>query len=110
MKAKGGVNARVKVPELVAGMVAGTDSINDTDLLRHGGMRRLFDGIRAPSTFKTFLRSFTFGHVRQLNSVAASFLARLAKATALLPGADTLALVDIDGTSGWPCQPEVAPG
>ncbi len=98
LKAKGGANARVKVPALVAGMVAGADSIDDMDLLRHGGMRRLFHGIRAPSTFGTFLRSFTFGHVRQLDSVAASFLTRLATAAPLLPGADTVTLVDLDDT------------
>lgn len=94
----GGVNAHLKVPGLVAGMVAGADSIEDMDLLRHGGMRRLFDGLRAPSTLGTFLRSFTFGHVRQLDSVAASLLARLAKAAPLLPGTGAVALVDIDDT------------
>jgi hypothetical protein len=61
-------------------------------------MRRSFDGIRAPSTFGTFLRSFTFGHLRQLDSVAASFQVRLARATPLLPGADAVAVVDIDDT------------
>jgi hypothetical protein len=40
-------NAYLKVPALVAGMVAGADSIEDTDLLRHGGMDRLFGGVRA---------------------------------------------------------------
>jgi hypothetical protein len=48
-------NARLKVPALVAGMVAGADSTDDMDLLRHGGMGRLFDGVRAPSTLGTFL-------------------------------------------------------
>ena len=43
-------NAAGKVVALVAGMVAGADSISDMDLLRHGGMTRLFDGVRAPST------------------------------------------------------------
>jgi len=66
LKAKGGVNAHVKVPALVAGMVAGADCIDDMDLLRHGGMDRLFDGVRAPSTLGTFLRSFTFGHYADL--------------------------------------------
>ncbi len=46
----GGVNAAVKAPALVAGMVAGADCIDDMDLLRHGGMGRLFAGVRAPST------------------------------------------------------------
>ena len=41
LKAVGGVNAHLKVPALVAGMVAGADSIDDMDLLRHGGMGRL---------------------------------------------------------------------
>lgn len=60
--AKGGANAATKVLALVAGLVAGADSIDDMDLLRHGGMGRLFTGIRAPSTLGTFLRCFTFGH------------------------------------------------
>jgi hypothetical protein len=41
---QGGRFAAVKVPGLVAGMVAGADSIEDMDLLRHGGMGRLFAG------------------------------------------------------------------
>ncbi|MGZ4523325.1 MAG: IS1380 family transposase, partial [Mycobacteriaceae bacterium] len=49
LKAQGGVNARLKVPALVAGMVTGADSIDDMDVLRHGGMGRLFNGVRAPS-------------------------------------------------------------
>ena len=94
----GGGNAVLKVPALVAGMVAGADSIDDMDLLRHRGMRRLFTGIRAPSTLGTFLRCFTFSHVRQLDAVAAPFLARLAGSTPLLPGAATATYVDIDDT------------
>ena len=62
---EGGANGHLKVPALVAGMVAGADSIDDMDLLRHGGMGRLFTGVRAPSTLGIFLRTFTFGHVRQ---------------------------------------------
>ena len=45
--ARGGANAAAKVLALVAGMVCGADSIDDMDLLRHGGMNRLFDGVRA---------------------------------------------------------------
>ena len=45
LKDPGGVNAALKVPALVAGMIAGADSIADMDLLRHGGMGRLFTGI-----------------------------------------------------------------
>ncbi len=73
----GGVNAHLKVPALVAGMVAGADSIDDMDLLRHGAMSRLFAGVRAPSTLGTFLRTFTFGHVRQLDAVASRLLINL---------------------------------
>jgi hypothetical protein len=98
LKAPGGVNAAIKVPALVAGMVAGADSIADMHLLRHGGMGRLFTGIRAPSTLGTFLRSFTFGHVRQLDSVAAGLLTGLAAVTPLLPGADQVAYLDVDDT------------
>ncbi len=50
----GGCNAAVKVSCLVAGMVAGADSIDDMALPRHGGMGRLFTGVRAPSTLGTF--------------------------------------------------------
>ena len=91
-------NAHLKVPALVAGMVAGADSIDDMDLLRHGGMDRLFDGVRAPSTLGTFLRAFTYGHVRQLDSVAASLLGGLAQRTPLLPAADQIAFLDMDDT------------
>ena len=56
-----GRQSRVEVPALVAGMVAGADSINDMDLLRRGGMGRLFSGVRAPSTLGIFLRRCQFG-------------------------------------------------
>src|SRR3954462_1909047 len=91
-------NAPVKVTAVVAGMVAGADSIDDMDLLRHGAMDRLFAGVRAPSTLGTFLRSFTFGHVRQLDAVAARLLVQLTARTPLLPGAGQVAYVDIDDT------------
>ncbi len=74
----GGVNAHLKVASVVAGMVAGADSIDDMALLRHGALGRLFTGVRAPSTLGTFLRSFTFGHVRQLDAVASRLLINLA--------------------------------
>ncbi len=45
-------------------MLAGADSIDDLDVLRHGGMAKVFTEVRAPSTLGTFLRSFRFGHVR----------------------------------------------
>lgn len=95
---KGSANAHLKIPALIAGMVAGADCIDDMDLLRHGGMDRLFTGIHAPSTFGTFLRTFTFGHVRQLDSIAASLLTELAAVTPLLAGADQVSWVDVDDT------------
>jgi hypothetical protein len=98
LKGAGGANAHLKVPALVAGMVAGADSIDDMDLLRHGGMGRLFTGIRAPSTLGTFLRTFTFGHVRQLDAVASRFLTALASNAPILPGVDQVCYVDIDDT------------
>jgi Transposase DDE domain group 1 len=91
-------NASVKVPALVAGMIAGADSIDDMDLLRHGGMGRLFGGVRAPSTLGSFLRTFRFGQVRQLDKVAARLLANLAGHTPLLRDADQMVLVDVDDT------------
>ena len=57
-------NAALKAAGVVAGMLAGADSIDDLDVLRHGGMSTVFGGVRAPSTYGTFLRAFTFGHVR----------------------------------------------
>ena len=91
-----GVNAQVKVGCLVAGMVAGADSIDDLDVLRHGALPALFGGVRAPSTLGSFLRSFTWGNVLQLQKVSRLLLAGLAGRTPLLPGADVLAFVDLD--------------
>src|SRR5450756_3078190 len=93
-----GANSRVKVTALVAGMVAGADSIEDMDLLRHGGMGRLLAGVRAPTTLGTHLRAYTFGHVRQLDALAARFLAGLATRSPLLAGAGQVAYLDIDDT------------
>jgi hypothetical protein len=91
-----GVNAQLKLPCLVAGMIGGADSIDDMDLLRHGAMGTLFGGIRAPSTLGSFLRSFTWGNVLQLEKVSRLLLAELARRAPLLPGKDVLAFIDID--------------
>ena len=91
-----GANPGLKVAALVAGMVAGADSIDDMGLLRHGGMGRLFTGVRAPSTLGIFLRAFTFGHVRQLDAVAARLLPRLTGQAPILAGAEQLVWLDID--------------
>ncbi len=91
-----GANAGLKVTSLVAGMIAGADSIDDMALLRHGGMGRVFANAYAPSTLGSFLRAFTFGHVRQLDAVAARFLTRLATQTPLIASP-----ADIDPAGGW---------
>ncbi|MGO8956505.1 MAG: IS1380 family transposase [Streptosporangiaceae bacterium] len=91
-----GVNAAAKVGCLVAGMAAGADSIDDMDVLRHGAMGEVFDGVRAPSTLGSFLRSFTWGNVRQLEKVSRLLVAELAARAPLLPGAGQLAFVDAD--------------
>ena len=98
LPAGAGHAAGAKVSSVVAGMIAGADSISDLDLLRHGGMGRLFTGARAPSTLGTFLRAFRFGHVRQLDAVASRVLIGLAGQVPLLPGGAELAYVDVDDT------------
>jgi hypothetical protein len=97
---KGAAHAAAKMTALVAGMICGADCIEDMDLLRHGGMPRLFDQVRAPSTLGTFLRLFRFGHVRQLDAVAAALLTRLVVAAPVLPGAGAVTFLDIDDTIG----------
>ena len=79
-------NAVVKTTSLVAAMLAGADCIDDTDVLRHGGMGRVFTGIRAPSTLGTFLRAFTHGHVQQLDRAGAGLLGGLAARVPALLG------------------------
>lgn len=93
-----GAHAGAKVSALVAGMVAGADSIDDMALLRHGAMRTVFDRPYAPSTLGSFLREFAFGHVRQLDAVAARLLARVHERTPVLAGIDGPVCVDLDDT------------
>ena len=92
-----GANAGRKVGSLVAGMVAGADSIADMAILRHGALGTLFDRPYAPSTLGSFLRQFRFGHVRQLDAVASRLLSGLAEQTPVLAGIDTgPVMIDID--------------
>jgi len=95
-------NAAAKATSVVGGMLAGADSIDDLDLLRHGGMLRLFAGVRAPSTLGTFLRTFTHGHVQQLDAIGGDLLAGLtARVPGVLAGGDTaegFACIDVDDT------------
>ncbi|MDT2009513.1 IS1380 family transposase [Rhodococcus opacus] len=95
-----GSHAGRKIASLVGGMVGGADSITDLAILRHGAMRTVFDRPYAPSTLGSFLREFTFGHVRQLDAVASRFLGALADRTPLVGGIDTgQVLVDIDDST-----------
>ena len=93
-----GANAGRKITSLVAGMVAGADSIDDMAVLRHGAMGTIFDHPYAPSTLGSFLREFTFGHVRQLDAVGSRFLCGLAGRTPVVAGIDGTVFVDIDDT------------
>jgi len=94
-----GANAGAKVSALVAGMLAGADSIDDMNVLRHGGMGRLFDRTYAPSTLGSFLREFRFGHVRQLDAVSSRVLGKLTAHTPLLQVRDgERVMVDLDDT------------
>jgi Transposase DDE domain group 1 len=93
-----GAHAGWKTASLVAGMVAGADSIDDMGLLRHGGMGRVFAHAYAPSTLGSFLRAFRFGHVRQLDAVAARLAARLAERAPVVAGIGECAIVDVDDT------------
>jgi hypothetical protein len=91
-----GSNPGGKVAAIVAGMAAGADSIEDLDVLRHGGMGSLFASVYAPSTLGSFLRFFSWGHALQLEAAARDLLAGLAARTPLLRGAEKLAYVDVD--------------
>jgi hypothetical protein len=91
-----GANAGGKVATVVAGMIAGADSIEDLNVARHGGMPSLFTSVYAPSTVGEFFRGFTHGHGRQLEAAGREVLVDLARRTPLLEGADALCFVDID--------------
>jgi hypothetical protein len=98
----GAANAGRKVMALIYGMLLGADSIDDCELLRAGRTRRLLGGwLPAPSTLGTFLRAFTFGHVRQLDMLLAESLTRAWRAGAG-PGSDRL-VVDVDSFIGEVC-------
>jgi len=91
-----GSNPAGKIATIVAGMVAGADSIADLDGLRHGGMDQLFGQVYATSTLGSFLREFRFGHVRQLESAARQVLVELAASTPVLAGTEGFTYVDVD--------------
>ena len=96
--APGRANAGDKMLTLVASAMAGGDCVDDADALRAGGTAGVLDCmvIRAPSTLGTFLRSFRWGHVRQLDRVSRELLARAWQAGAG-PGDGPLT-IDLDST------------
>ena len=98
----GAANAGRKLLALIFAMVLGADSIDDCDVLRAGRTGRLLGGwIPAPSTLGTFLRAFTFGHVRQLDRLLGQALERAWKAGAG-PG-DGRLVIDVDSFVGEVC-------
>jgi hypothetical protein len=93
----GGARPGRKVLTLVHAIVAGGSHIDHVDVLRCGGTQRVLPfRVMAPSTVGSFLRSFTFGHVRQLEAVVAETLRR-AWALGAGPGAAQL-VIDVDST------------
>ena len=95
--APGRANTGDKLMTLVASALAGGDCIDDADALRAGSTGRVLGcKVKAPSTLGTFLRSFRWGHVRQLDRVSRELLAR-AWAAGAGPGDGPL-IIDIDST------------
>jgi Transposase DDE domain group 1 len=98
-KAPGAALPGRKVMSLVHGMLAGADSIDDMNVLRAGSTGLILGHrVMAPSTLGTFLRAFTFGHVRQLDHVLDQGLCRAWQAGAG-PGEGPL-VIDIDSFVG----------
>ena len=95
--APGRANAGDKLLTLVASALAGGDCIDDADALRAGGTGPVLGcAVKAPSTLGTFLRSFQWGHARQLDRVSREVLARAWGAGAG-PGEEPLT-IDLDST------------
>ena len=95
--APGRANPGDKLLTLVASALAGGDCIDDADVLRAGGTEQALGCVvKAPSTLGTFLRSFRWGHVRQLDRVSRELLA-LAWSAGAGPGDDPLT-IDLDST------------
>lgn len=90
------VNPAGKLTSIIAGMAVGADCIDDLDVIRSGGMGRLFGGVYAAATLGQFLREFTHGHTLQLASVARAHLVRLVAHSDLLPDLERAAYIDID--------------
>ena len=96
--APGRANTGDKMLTPVASALAGGDCIDDADALRAGGTVGVLGCVvKAPSTLGTFLRSFRWGHVRQLDRVSRQLLAR-AWAAGAGPG-DSPLTIDLASTT-----------
>jgi hypothetical protein len=96
-RAVGAANVGDKLLSLVMSALAGGDCIDDAGALRAGGTARVLGfALKAPSTLGTFLRSFAWGHARQLDAVSRELLARAWGAGAG-PGAEPFT-IDLDST------------
>lgn len=93
-------NRGLKTRTMLAGMLAGADSIDDLDVLRAGSTSRVIGPVRAPSTMGTFLRSFTHGHVLQLAAINRRLLAGLQASIPTFIDPSEPVLVDMDDTIG----------
>lgn len=93
----GRANVGLKAMTIIHSVLQGADSIDDCDALRAGASGSVLGHpVRAPSTLGTFLRSFTWGHVRQLDTVAGELLSR-AWAAGVGPG-DGPVTIDVDSS------------
>lgn len=96
--ARHGANSGTKALSVIGAVLAGADSIDDTDVLRAGAMGEVFDKVRAPSTLGTWLRSFKWHNVRQLDAVSRELLKRLWAAGAGPADPGGPLTVDLDST------------
>jgi len=95
--APGRANVGHKAMTVIHAILAGADSIDDCDVLRAGATQTVLGhAVFAPSTIGTYLRSFTWGHARQLDKVAGGLLGR-AWAAGAGPGAGPVT-IDVDSS------------
>jgi DDE family transposase len=92
----GAANSTGKLTSVIAGMAAGADCIDDLDVIRAGGLRKVFGGVYAAATLGILLREFTHGHSLQLAAVLRRHLVALVERTGVLQGIGDRAFIDID--------------
>jgi hypothetical protein len=96
--ARHGANSGTKALTVVGSMLAGGDSIDDTDVLRAGALPELFDLTRAPSTVGSWLRDFKWHNVRQLDAISRELLVRQWAAGAGPVDLAAPMMIDVDST------------